>query len=95
MPKYGPCFNKNLFGCVKCSIYDLKNSNSLIFEGLQTPHFTTIFEELFKNNAILCISKCLSYIGNIYGTTRIPKEGRFEEIYHLKHNAAQWARMRI
>ena len=26
-------------------------------------------------------------MGNVYGTTRIPKEGRFEEIYHSKHNA--------
>ena len=47
-------FHSKVFGCVKCSIYDLKNPIPLIFEGLQTPHFTTIFEEIFENDAVLC-----------------------------------------
>jgi hypothetical protein len=74
MPKYGPYFNKNVFGCVKCSIYDLKNSISLIFEGLQTPHFTNIFEEIFGKKIMPSyVNQSACYVlGNVCDTCRIP-----------------------
>ncbi len=43
----------------KCSIYHVQSPISLIFKGLQTPHFSTIFEKilgivLFYANKIAC-----------------------------------------
>ena len=43
----------------KCSIYHVQSPISLIFKGLQTPHFSTIFEKilgiiLFYANKVAC-----------------------------------------
>ena len=83
MPKYGPYFNENIFGCVKCSIYDLKNSISLILKAYR--HL--ILRLFLKVMSFYVYPTACHIMGNIYGTTRIPKEGRFEEINHLKQNA--------
>ena len=62
----------------KCSIYHVQSPISLIFKGLQTPHFSTIFEKilgiiLFYANKIAC-----HILVTICEPCRIPNQGVVE-----------------
>ena len=72
MPKYRPCFNKNVFGCVKCSIYDLKISISLFSKAYRHLILGPFLKKNSKIMPFYVHQSACHILGNICDTSRIP-----------------------